>query len=132
MLDFAGCFGLVEVLGVLDIYGAGERPIEGVSSAKLVEAIRERGHLDCRHYTRKEEAVEALASEARGGDLLLLLGAGDVNQLAPAFLLALAGRAARTDVSDASRPRTRQETRDKRQETGDGTNGDGQPGERSW
>jgi UDP-N-acetylmuramate--alanine ligase len=102
MLDFAGCFGLVEVLGVLDIYSAGERPIEGVTSAKLVEAIRERGHRNCRHFARKEEAVESLVAEAREGDMLLLLGAGDVNQLAPAFLESLNRKAVRTTRTDVS------------------------------
>ena len=84
--DFAASFGLADYVGVLDIYGAGESPIEGVSSALLAEAIRRGGHSRVTYFSKKEDATEVFSSEAKNGDIVLLLGAGDINQLAPVIL----------------------------------------------
>jgi UDP-N-acetylmuramate--alanine ligase len=87
MDDFARSFEMADWLGVLDIYAAGELPIEGISSAKLAEAIRASATCPkCTYYARRDEAVAAVCAEARSGDLILLMGAGDVNQLAPRIL----------------------------------------------
>ena len=40
---FAGSFGDADVLVLLDIYPAGEKPIEGVTSDVLAEKIRREG-----------------------------------------------------------------------------------------
>jgi len=74
---FAGSFGDADVLVLLDIYPAGEKPVAGVTADVLAERIRKTG---CREVFRrdKEEAVEYVLSEIKKGDVLLTLGAGDV------------------------------------------------------
>ncbi len=85
---FGGCFGDADRVGVLDVYAAGETPIEGVSAQTVVDAASARG---ARHveYAPAAAAVEAAAREARPGDVVLTLGAGDVWKLGDQVLARL-------------------------------------------
>lgn len=77
--DFVGCFSDTDVLFVMDIYAAGEAPIEGVTAQKLVERIQ---HSDRRYLSRKEDPqLKSVKSILRPGDILLTLGAGDISKL---------------------------------------------------
>jgi UDP-N-acetylmuramate--alanine ligase len=89
--EFMSCFNESDTLVLTDIYPAGEEPIPGVTSERLFESIRDHGHRDVRFYADKNEIPEALAGELLPGDMVLLLGAGDVNKLAEP-LLAVLGR----------------------------------------
>ena len=68
-----------EVL-VLDIYAAGEKPIEGISSDLIVERIRSLGTKAS--YHTPESACDYLLDTAAENDLLLTMGAGDVWRIA--------------------------------------------------
>ena len=63
------------------IYPAGEKPLEGVSSERLVEAIARHGHQDVALATDRQALAQELAAEAREGDVIITLGAGDINRL---------------------------------------------------
>ncbi len=63
---------------VAPIYAAGEAPIPGVSSRKLAGGIRAHGHRSCDAAEDLEDALGRLHEEARAGDIVLTLGAGDV------------------------------------------------------
>ncbi|HZS42522.1 MAG TPA: UDP-N-acetylmuramate--L-alanine ligase [Polyangia bacterium] len=78
MGEFARAFSEAEIVAVSDIYAAGEDPIDGVSSARLVEEMRACGHKGARHVARRADVAAAIAGELRDGDLLITLGAGDV------------------------------------------------------
>jgi UDP-N-acetylmuramate--alanine ligase len=78
MSEFARAFNEAEIVAVSDIYGAGEDPIDGVSSARLVDEMRACGHKGARHVARRADVADSLAGELRDGDLLITLGAGDV------------------------------------------------------
>ena len=91
MREFAGAFGGADRVELVDIYAASEEPIAGVSAETLVEAIgRERGDSQVRYARSMDEAVRRLASEARPGDLVMTLGAGNVSAAVPLLLQALA------------------------------------------
>jgi UDP-N-acetylmuramate--alanine ligase len=77
--DFTRAFNLADVLLVTDIYAAGEAPIPGVSAERLVQAIREHGHHDAGYVHDKNELPEVLERLARPGDVVIALGAGDIN-----------------------------------------------------
>lgn len=77
---FAGSFGDADVLVLLDIYPAGEKPIDGITSDLLADKIRQNGHRDV-VKTDREGAVKHVLSEMKKGDILLTLGAGDVWKL---------------------------------------------------
>ncbi|MEW6067071.1 MAG: UDP-N-acetylmuramate--L-alanine ligase [Nitrospirota bacterium] len=78
MDEFATSFNDADSLILLDIYSAGEKPIEGISSAALIEKIRETGKPNAVYMKSKEETIEHVISHIREGDILLTLGAGDV------------------------------------------------------
>jgi len=77
--DFTRAFNQADVLVVTDIYAAGEAPIPGISAERLVQSIREHGHHDASYVANKAELPAALEAIARPGDVVIALGAGDVN-----------------------------------------------------
>jgi UDP-N-acetylmuramate--alanine ligase len=87
--EFAGCFAEADRVWVLDIYAAGEAPIDGVTSRGLAEAAHARGGARVDYAPDAAAAVAAIAAEARPGDVVLTLGAGDVWKLGDEVLRAL-------------------------------------------
>ena len=80
MDEFAKCFHLADSVFVLDIYAASEPPIEGVTAEVLTERIREFGHRSVEYVGSLDNAVAAVLRNAREGDAVLTLGAGNVWQ----------------------------------------------------
>jgi UDP-N-acetylmuramate--alanine ligase len=78
MVEFATSFRDADFLILLDVYPAGERPIEGISSTTLLEKIKKNGRNNALFVKNKDEAINHIISNMRKGDLLLTLGAGDV------------------------------------------------------
>lgn len=68
-----------EVL-VLEVYSAGEAPLEGVSGSLIANRLRELGHGAAR-FADWDEARDYLKNSAAAGDLILTMGAGDVGRL---------------------------------------------------
>ena len=64
---------------VVDVYPAREQPIPGVTGKLVVDALSDRGVLAGWTPT-VEEGAARLARRARPGDVLLVLGAGDVDR----------------------------------------------------
>jgi UDP-N-acetylmuramate--alanine ligase len=84
--EFCTAFYQADSVLVLDIYPAGESPIDGVNASALVAGIREHGHRDATWVESRDVAVERLVQIARPGDMVITLGAGDVWKIGPAFL----------------------------------------------
>lgn len=78
MNEFSSCFPDADVLYLMDIYPAGEKPIDGVNSGILVKSINKTGHLDAAFIPDREELIEKILSRIRKGDICFTLGAGDV------------------------------------------------------
>ncbi len=76
--EFCRAFHLADVLLLTDVYPAGEEPIVGVDAEALARAIGERGHRQVSYAGDLKRATDALAQEARDGDVVLTLGAGSV------------------------------------------------------
>ncbi len=76
--EFATAFYGADVLLVMDIYAASERPDPTVSAAKLVEAIRAHGHRSVEEVGSAQAARERLERVLQPGDVLFTMGAGDV------------------------------------------------------
>ncbi len=94
LYDFARCFEQCDRLWVLDIYAASEQKIEGVTAESLVEKIRDLGNRAVEYMPEPEAAVSRIAGVAQAGDAVILLGAGNVNQLADRLLEKLGSRQA--------------------------------------
>jgi len=84
--QFATAFGDADSLFVLDIYAASERPIEGVSGARLAQHIASLGKRPATHAASFDQAIEMVTAAAQPGDMILTLGAGSVSQLGPQIL----------------------------------------------
>lgn len=76
--EFASSFSDADVLYLTDIYPAGEKPIQGVSSEDLCRRIKNRGHKDVTYIPDRERLLDAILSRMRPGDIFFTLGAGDV------------------------------------------------------
>ncbi len=73
---------------VLDVYGAREDPVPGVTGALVSEAFTDSDHV---HFVADwQAAAEYTASVARDGDYVITLGCGNVNLIVPQVLTALA------------------------------------------
>jgi UDP-N-acetylmuramate--alanine ligase len=80
--DFARAFNLADTAILLDIYPAGEAPIEGVTTPALVERIRGFGHRNALYIPDNESIVSYLAANVQSGDAIVVMGAGSVTRLA--------------------------------------------------
>jgi UDP-N-acetylmuramate--alanine ligase len=87
--EFGRCFGDADRVWVLDVYAAGEAAIAGIGGHTIAEAARANGAMHVEHVTPHAAAAEAAAREARPGDTVITLGAGDVWKLADDVLARL-------------------------------------------
>jgi UDP-N-acetylmuramate--alanine ligase len=80
--EFAAALAHADEVLVAPLYAAGEAPIAGVSSAALAEAVRRHApQLAVQAADSLDQLVDQLAQASRRGDLVLAMGAGDVNSL---------------------------------------------------
>ena len=83
--DFCGCFNEADVVGIAEVYAAGEDPVPGASRDDLVAGLIRHGHrhavaLEC------EDDLERLVREtAQPGDMVVCLGAGTISAWANAL-----------------------------------------------
>ena len=80
--DFANVLEQVDVLILLDVYSAGEKPIAGADGRSLSRTIRGRGKIDPIFVADINTLPSVLANVIQGGDLVLTQGAGDVGRVA--------------------------------------------------
>lgn len=91
--QFSRAFPEADEVIITDIYSpAGEKQIEGVSSAKLVDMIRQNCNVNVRYIPTKEEVQSYLYKQVRPGDLVLTMGAGDIWKAADGLAKALTER----------------------------------------
>lgn len=92
LLDgFRRCFAAADMLYILETFAARETPAAGLSAEALAGEIAEP---PARYLPSAAAAVELLAEQLHPGDVLLTVGAGDVDQVGPALLARLTARAA--------------------------------------
>lgn len=84
--DFVDVLSRVDVLVLLDIYPAGEEPINGADGPSLCDSIRLRGQVDPVFVERGAAVAPILEKILHDGDLLLTQGAGDIGQISQALL----------------------------------------------
>jgi UDP-N-acetylmuramate--alanine ligase len=87
--EFTRAFNKADVLVVTEVYPGGEQPIEGATGEALAEAIRAHGHHAVSFVRDKKNVARALAEVVEPGDLVIALGAGDINASARELLARL-------------------------------------------
>jgi UDP-N-acetylmuramate--alanine ligase len=90
--EFARAFHDADEVAICDIFAAGEKPIEGVSSEVLVRLAREAGHPAITYIPRREDLAAWLDAQARPGDLVITLGAGNIQLVCNEVIALLEGR----------------------------------------
>src|SRR5271168_999333 len=98
--EFSRAFNQADVLALMDIYAASENPIPGISSEALAKSIREAGHKHVNYFDSMQNAIEFLLREARPGDAILTIGAGNVSRASNELMVLLGTE---LDVKDGAR-----------------------------
>ncbi|MBS0201217.1 MAG: UDP-N-acetylmuramate--L-alanine ligase [Proteobacteria bacterium] len=80
--DFANVLATTDALLLTEVYPAGEAPIAGADGKSLARAIRTRGRVDPVVVNSAAELSGVLANVLQPGDLLLMMGAGDIGAAA--------------------------------------------------
>jgi UDP-N-acetylmuramate--alanine ligase len=93
--DFAQVLSEADLLVLTDVYPAGEKPIAGADGRSLSRAIRMRGKVNPVFVEHLNELTRVLPGLLADGDLLLMMGAGDIG--------AMAARLAREGLLDQDR-----------------------------
>ena len=76
--EFPTAFHDADSLVMCDVFAAGEKPIDGITSQALIERCRAAGHPDAHYLPRREDLARWLDERAQPGDLVLTLGAGNI------------------------------------------------------
>lgn len=87
MKEFSTALDIADEVVLLEIYAASEKPIPGVSAAQIAGSMQHG-----KFIPNFIEASDWVIDNAKPGDVILTLGAGDVNSLAPIICDGLARR----------------------------------------
>jgi UDP-N-acetylmuramate--alanine ligase len=89
--ELAAALATADAAAVTEIYRAREEPVEGVSGKLVVDAVTEvRPGMTVGWTPSVEDGAHFLARRARVGDVVLTMGAGNVDEAVPLLLEALA------------------------------------------
>jgi UDP-N-acetylmuramate--alanine ligase len=86
MNDFATSFNQADVLIIAEIYPAGEEPIPGISGRTLFDEVQQFGHKDVRFEPDMNKIPGLLKNLVKSGDIVMVLGAGNINKIIPEFI----------------------------------------------
>ncbi|MCL4251387.1 MAG: UDP-N-acetylmuramate--L-alanine ligase [Anaerolineae bacterium] len=81
--EYARAFAEADHVLVTEIYAAREQPLAGVSGAGAARVIQ---HVDVRHVSRFETAIDLLEREAHSPAVVIIMSAGDAPQIGSEFL----------------------------------------------
>ncbi|ORA81115.1 UDP-N-acetylmuramate--L-alanine ligase [Mycobacterium malmoense] len=90
--EFGHALDAADEVFVLDVYGAREQPLTGVSGASVAEHVS----VPVRYLADFSAVAEEVAAAAGPGDVVVTMGAGDVTLLGPEIVTALRARANRS------------------------------------
>ena len=79
--EFCQTLSGLDVLILMDVYPAGEQPIQGADSRALSRGLRVRGKVEPVLVRDRQDLLTVLKNVSEQDDILLLLGAGDIGTL---------------------------------------------------
>ncbi|MEO1779452.1 MAG: UDP-N-acetylmuramate--L-alanine ligase, partial [Pseudomonadota bacterium] len=77
--EFCACFNDADVVGIAEVFAAGEDPIEGASRDDLVAGLIRHGHRHARAVVDENDLERLVREQARPGDMVVCLGAGTIS-----------------------------------------------------
>jgi UDP-N-acetylmuramate--alanine ligase len=80
--EFVEVLQLVEGLILLEIYSAGEKPIDGISSSALLDSLKDKGLKNLLLANSSKQALELINSSiSKKKEVLLIQGAGNISDI---------------------------------------------------
>jgi UDP-N-acetylmuramate--alanine ligase len=86
MDDFATAFNQADVVVLSEVYPAGEAPIPGIDGQALMSEVVRFGHKDAHFIPNLTDIPAQLQKLVRPGDIVIVLGAGNINKIIPDFI----------------------------------------------
>ena len=83
--EFCACFNDADVVGIAEVFSAGEDPIEGASRDDLVAGLVRHGHRHARSVVDQDDLTRLVREQASAGDMVVCLGAGTISAWANAL-----------------------------------------------
>ncbi|HNR22015.1 MAG TPA: UDP-N-acetylmuramate--L-alanine ligase [Steroidobacteraceae bacterium] len=80
--DFASVLAGADTLLVTEVYAAGEAPIAGADARAICRAVRSRGRVEPVFVEKVDELPRALAALIEAGDVIVMMGAGNISAVA--------------------------------------------------
>ncbi len=80
--DFVKVLGTADVVLLAEVYAAGEGPIVAADGRALARALRVAGKVDPLFVDAVDAMPEAIAAQARDGDVVIVMGAGSIGGVA--------------------------------------------------
>jgi UDP-N-acetylmuramate--alanine ligase len=90
---FARALSAADQVFLTEIYPSREAPLPGVDAGLIVRAMQENGYRSVRLAPEKDQLPDLLCEACRPGDLVIMLGAGDIDTVAATLLERLRERA---------------------------------------
>jgi len=86
--EFVEVLQLVEGLILLEIYSAGEKPIEGISASSLLKSLKDKGLKNLLLANSSKQALELISSSfSKKKEVLLIQGAGSISDISKKLML---------------------------------------------
>lgn len=83
--EFCRCFNDADHVIITDVFEAGEKPIQGVDKNYLVEGLKTHGHRSVIALPEKDDLPRMVSNVARDGDIVIMMGAGNITHWANAL-----------------------------------------------
>ena len=77
--EFCACFNDADIVGISNVFAAGEEPIEGANRDDLVSGLIRHGHRHAMTIDDEDAMLELIKAEAKPGDMVICLGAGTIS-----------------------------------------------------
>lgn len=91
--DFGDVFGDADRVVLMDVYGAGETPIPGVSGKTVVDAVLQAAPRSrVAYFPHRADVEPYVAANVHAGDLVMTMGAGDVTAIGGDLVRALTAK----------------------------------------
>ena len=81
-VEFGRALAGADIIWISDVFPAREAPIEGVTGELVSRAAESAGHSHVRYTPTLDEMARALRTELREDDVLVAMGAGDIDEMA--------------------------------------------------
>jgi UDP-N-acetylmuramate--alanine ligase len=80
--DFVKVLGTADAVLLTDVYAAGEAPIVAADGRTMARALRVAGKVDPVFVDELDDLPEAVLGQARGDDVVIVMGAGSIGNVA--------------------------------------------------